>query len=766
MQLLRHLSITMLLLILTACGGGDGGLSNGETPDQGTDTGDIINIELSISALELSASSPITVTAILTNDGEAVVGKEVQFVLDTGDKDTASFAIDNPVVGTDSNGVATIQIFVGTESGGATVSVVVEDFTSPSATFNSAGDAPDQGPGDLEPTASQISLFASTQQLASSGAQEIELTSIVKDDDNNLVQGAVVSFSSDSGQIQVTKGVTEADGQATATLRTSNEPTNRVINILATSGLVTDEVAVEVIGTDVQLSGSSSLALNDENTYIVKVLDSDGNGIVNTEVLLALEDSSGANISLPSSVITDFTGQATFNAVGTTGGSNAISASALGASTSQTVTVQADSFLFTNFNNMNGDFNPDSSLPEVGLSDSATLTLEWLRSGVPVPDGTLISFTTTRGTLSTNSASTVNGRVSVSVMSSNAGNALVTFTGAEGQITLNNQLEFEFIAETVDTIVAQASPASLGPNAQSSVISIIAKDANGNLVKNKTVDFSLNDSNGGTIFPASDVTDSNGGASTVYTSKSVSAKNGVSITATLREDSTKQDTINLTVADRELFLSLGTGNEIEEVDLTTYNKKYVVFVTDVDSTPQKDVEIKVSAIPKFYHKGLWVKRFDESGEFVSWGAAINEAIGVQVDDDNDPNSPTVTQFVTVGTTCANEDINQDGILDPGEDLNNDGILTPGNIVAVAGDVKTDEQGRAVIDILYPQSYGSWSDIDLIVTAKVTGTEYLERTVFTLSVLSSDVTDEKVNPPTQGVGLDSPFGHSTNCFDTN
>lgn len=729
MQLLRHLSITMLLLILTACGGGDGGLGTENKEN-------IAAIKLELSTGTVSDGSPITITATMTENNKAVSGILLNFSIT--DEEIAFFDPESATAATNDAGIATITLMVGNKAGTGAITATANslDITSPSVAFDSAGDGAGIGPAKVE----EVSLFASTQQLASSGAQEIELTSIVKDANNNLVEGATVSFSADSGQVQVIKAITESDGQATAILKTENEPTNRVINIVATSDLISDEVSVQVIGTVVQVSGSSSLAINDENIYIVKVLDSDGNGIVSTPVTLSLTNNSGANVTLPSTVVTDFTGQATFTAVGTTGGSNTIVATALGASTSQDVTVQSDSFLFTNFNNGNGNFNPNSNLPEVVLSDDAILTLEWLRSGVPVADGTPISFTSTRGTLSSSSASTVNGKVSVNVSSNNAGKALVTFTGVDGAIRLNNQLEFEFIAESVDRIVAQASPTSIGPNEQTSVISVVVKDSNGNLVKNKIIDFSLTDTNGGTIFPASDVTDSNGSASTVYTSNAVSAKNGVSITATVREDKSKEDTIDLTVADRELFLSLGTGNEIEQVDLTTYNKKYAVFVTDVDSTPVENVEIKVSAIPKRYKKGEWIKVF-ENGEFKSWVADIS-------------------------IQCSNEDLNQDGTLDAGEDINGDNILTPGNIVTVSGEVVTDEDGRAIIDIKYAESYGHWADIDLIVTAKVTGTEYLEKTVFTLPVLGSDLSDEDITPPTQSVGLDGPFGSSASCSNAN
>lgn len=736
MQLLRHISITMLLLVLAACGGGDGNLSSGTTPDPEPDTSSI-SVSVALSNDTVSNLSPITVTATVTDGKDVVAGKLVTFSI--SDEELAEISPENGAATTNEEGVATITLTAGTKSGGGAITASVDDngtaVLSSAVGFNSAGD----GSSSESPDVDVLRLFANTQQLASSGAQEVELTAIVKDTNNNLVEGATVTFATDSGQIEVTKAITEKDGQAIAVLRTLDEPSNRIVEVTATSDGKSDLINVQVLGTSIQLTGSSSLAIDDENTYVVKVLNSDGKGIADTEVALS---ASGSNLTLPASVVTSATGQASFPVVGSAGGDNSITAEALGASATQNVAVQTDSFLFTSFKNKNGTTvitGGNTLLPDVVLSDTATVTLEWLRSGTPVANGTQVAFTTTRGTLSASQGTTVDGKVSVNVSSNNAGKALVSFTGTDGEIELNNQLEFEFVAETVETIVAQASPDSIGPNQQTSVISVVVKDANGNLVKDKIIDFSLEDTSNGVISPAFAITNSNGAASTEYTSNTVSAKDGVAITATVREDATKSAVVTLTVADRELFVSLGTGNEIIEFDSETYNKKYSVFVTDVDSTPQEGVSLKVSAIPHNYKKGQWVKVFQD-GNFLQWAAAVS-------------------------ATCANEDTNKDGILDVGEDINGDGILTPGNIVAAAGDLVTDENGQATIDILYPQSYAQWSDIDLIVTATVTGTESHEQTRFTLTVNSNDVNKEDVNPPVQGIGLDSPFGSSASCSST-
>ena len=702
-------------------------------------------VEITLSLLPqdttVSDSTPITVSASVMKGSTPIAGELVSFIIN--DEELAFFSPENGAVKTNSDGIAEVTLHAGSKEGGGIIqarAIIDTREVTETIAFDSAGDG---NTGD-ETKVQTVSLFASSQQIASSGADQVTLTAIVKDIDNNLIEGATVSFSSTSGSIEHDGSPTGVDGKVTAKLSTEAEPESRIIEITAMSDLISDSVNVQVVGTTVSLTGSSSLAINDSNTYIVNVLDSDGNPIGNEEVSLSLSNQSTespagdvAEISLPATVTTDFTGQATVNVTGTTGGTNSIVASALGVSSTRDVAVQADSFLFTLFDNNNGSqVDPSNTLiiPDVLLSKSAAVTLTWTRSGALVPDGTVVNFTTTRGVLVADSGTISNGKVTATVSSTNAGKALVTFSGVDGDIALNNQLEFEFVAETVETVVAQASPSSIGPSGETSTISVVVKDENGNLVKNKTVDFTLTDTNGGSIFPASAVTDSNGSASTVYTSNTVSAENGVSVLASVEG---KSDTVTLTVADRELFIALGTGNELLEFDETTYNKKYTVFVTDVDSTPIENATITISAIPTTFHKGVWGHVLDENGDFEVWAA-----------------------FHSI--SCANEDLNGDGILDVGEDTNGDTMLTPGNVVSASGEVVTDEQGRAVIDILYPQSFAQWIDIQLIASTKVTGTESSSQATFTLPVSADDVKDEFNTPPVANTNLRSPFGGQANC----
>ncbi|MCF6456203.1 Ig-like domain-containing protein [Pseudoalteromonas sp. MMG024] len=706
-----------------------------------------VTLSLSLTNSTIDATDGAELTVTVKEDGLPAGNKLVSFAIDDNDLegDLVRFTNDSATASTNAEGIATIGVIAAELSGDGQIIATVASGESNSIVFSSTG-----GGGETDgPSVATIGLFTTTQQLSSSGIQGITLTALVKDANNNLVNGADVLFSSDSGELRVTKSTTGEDGKATAILNTETDPSNRTISVTASSSKINDVLDINVVGTNINISGTSSLALNDQSDFIIKLANSDGGVIANQIINLEVKDASKNNISIPESVQTDASGQAFVPVTGLAGGENAFIASALGATSEKAVIVQADSFLYTAFNNGNGTIvNPATNpIPDVLLSDVAEITLTWLRSGQPVKDGTVVNFTTTRGTFVNANGEPVepvgeteNGVVKARLKSDFAGKSLVRFNGVDGDITLDNQIEFEFVAETASRIVAQASPASIGPNGETSIISVVVKDPNGNLVKNKDVNFELtNDNTSGVLSPAKVTTDSNGSATSTYTSNAVSAIDGVEITTSINEGSSiVDDTVYLTVADRELFISLGTGNDVLENDVTSYNKQYTVFVVDADSTPRPNVTLTLSAVPSAFSKGYY-ERYYEEGSFKRW----------------------VPVYVQSG--CPNEDLNRDGINDPGEDLNNNGSLTPGNVVnLIDGNVTTDENGQAIINILYPKDHANWVDIDLIAKAKVNGTESVKHVKFALPVSAEDVVDEEVAPP----GSNSPFGVASGCDNIN
>lgn len=55
-------------------------------------------------------------------------------------------------------------------------------------------------------------------------------------------------------------------------------------------------------------------------------------------------------------------------------------------------------------------------------------------------------------------------------------------------------------------------------------------------------------------------------------------------------------------------------------------------------------------------------------------------------------------------SCANEDVDGDGILDEGEEFNNDGLLTPVNVVSMPASSTTDINGQTIMNILYAKQF--------------------------------------------------------------
>ena len=109
------------------------------------------------------------------------------------------------------------------------------------------------------------------------------------------------------------------------------------------------------------------------------------------------------------------------------------------------------------------------------------------------------------------------------------------------------------------------------------------------------------------------------------------------------------------------------------------------------------------------------------------------------------------------TICPNEDLNQNGILDPGEDGialtgaqitagwifnpegNQDGKLEPGNVAAVAGatndTVTTADGGVAAFTVTYPEDHANWVQVTLTATTTVQGTQAQTSMTFWLPILA-------------------------------
>jgi hypothetical protein len=709
MRKFASLGVLMLTAVLSACGGGDDNAFETPGAGGGGTNPSVASVSISSSVTQLlnDGTQTATLTAFVRNAQNGLLPNvSVTFTATSGGISPSS-------VTTNASGaaVATLSLAGDTTLRNISVTASASGFSATTTVQVIAANPP--------PTVGTLTLTTSSPTLPSDNSLSATITAIVRDAQNRLLTNVPVNFSSSTGAIATSgTGTTNASGQATATLTTPGDPSNRAIVVSATAGAVTQTINVDVAGTTLTVAGPPTLALNASGTYTITLVDSAARGIGGRPLTVT---TTTGNAVTPGSATTDGQGRATVQLTVNAAGNTAVNVAALGLTATQPVAVNADSFQFT---------APTLEGAELTLSGppGTPVTVRWLRNNAPVPDGTLVSFSTTRGTLSSSSVGTVGGNATVNVFSQNAGAAVITASGSLAGVPVTVNRTAEFVALTAASIDVQPGIFTIAPR-QSTTITAIVRDAGNNLVKNKPVTFTLTDSTGGSLSVGTATTDSQGRAQTVYTAGSgTSAQNGVNVRGSVVEGSlTIADNVQLTVAQQSLFISLGTGNTIEEPNPAQYRLPFAVQVTDANGNGVAGVNLTMSVLSIRYLKG----RRAWNGS--SWLGYLGGA-------------PT--------GICADEDVNRNGVLDPGEDANGSTRLEAGNIALVSpSSVTTDSTGIALIGVLYPQEHAYWLEVTLEARAGVAGTETARATTFLLPGAANDFNREDNTPP----GPTSPFG---------
>jgi hypothetical protein len=225
--------------------------------------------------------------------------------------------------------------------------------------------------------------------------------------------------------------------------------------------------------------------------------------------------------------------------------------------------------------------------------------------------------------------------------------------------------------------------------------------------------------------------------------------------------------VNLTVARREVFISLGTGNEIEEPNVAQYKVTYVVQVTDSSGNGVPNVPVTMTMLSERYFKGIRSTGVDN---VTGWATCYTTVDATAAPPWDQPSgfygtAPDLEFFCNTSSArdagCFDEDSNRNGVLDPTEDHNGSQKIEAGNIASVTpSNVKTDDKGFALVDVYYPQEYAYWLEVTLSASASVQGTEFSRQATFMLPGLVDDFTGSGTPP-----GPTSPFGTSTSCTDT-
>ncbi|WP_157755429.1 Ig-like domain-containing protein [Marinobacter salinus] len=572
-----------------------------------------------------------------------------------------------------------------------------------------------------------IQLVNESPQISTNGSDNSRITAFIKDSNGRVLENVNVSFAANNnGTVLVENAITGADGEASALVSAEGDAQNRTITVTVSAGSVSETTTVTVTGTSISVTGPSSIVAGASATYTARLLDADGRPITGENV--SVSTALGNQITNAASFSTAADGTVTFDLVAQSGGSEVITVNAYSGAglvtAEKSISISPDAFSFS---------LPDSNT-EIELNTAQQIEVEWLSNGTPVADGTSVVFETTRGIFSPGNSSTATvttsgGTAAVRISSTNVGPASVT---ARSQATggPSAQRTFEFVSTTPAQLNLQADKTQIGQN-ESAVILATVRDSNNNLVKNATVNFTLDDITGGSLSAGSGETDSQGQTQVTYTSSSTSSSlDGVTITATVPTTTISQN-LSLTVGGQALRINIGTGNEITESGLTLYKQPWTAIVTDANGNASANRSVQVSVIPVRYFKGFYTRLTD-----------------------SDPWVPTYT----VADGCVSEDVNNNGILDDSDiDANNNGSLEPDPSATVPRNLTTGTDGTVTFDLTYLKSECSWIEVDLIATTSVQGTESQARQRFTLSCTAEDL--ESSAPPG---GSNSPYGVATSC----
>ena len=136
---LRQLWVAFFVLILAACGGG-GTLGESGSSAQPTYEISVTTTANGTASTELRQSSPLRLSVTLKSSKSSVSGQLVAFTLN--DNELAKFSNQAGTAISNANGVAQIDLLVGSKSGAGVVTVALGNGERTTVSFNSAGDAP------------------------------------------------------------------------------------------------------------------------------------------------------------------------------------------------------------------------------------------------------------------------------------------------------------------------------------------------------------------------------------------------------------------------------------------------------------------------------------------------------------------------------------------------------------------------------------------------------------------------------------------------
>lgn len=406
---------------------------------------------------------------------------------------------------------------------------------------------PDSATADMQ----KDGVTVDKQMLIANNADKATYSAVVKDANGNGVPNFTVNWGTNLGTLSGSTSNTNADGVATVTLTSTSEGSAQVTAQAGKSGSINApmvqfnaDTGSAAIGSDGLKVDKTTLLANDIEmaTYTATVKDANGNVVpnLNVEWKTNLGELSAATSA------TNSQGVATITLKGKVAGEAQVTAAVNGGAA-----INADKVTFTADPSSavigSGDLSVTPTTITANGTDKATFTaIVKDANGNPVPDAD-VTWTTDAGTLSaTSGKSDANGASTVTLTGTKTGTAQVSAT-VNGKVV--NATPVTLIADVATAKIESLTsdlPAIVGTGSQSTLVTLVLKDANGNVVADQEVNWGTTLSS---VSNASSKTNSQGVATTTlqaiqYTEK----RNGTAtVTATTAHDSKTTDVTITTV---------------------------------------------------------------------------------------------------------------------------------------------------------------------------------------------------------------------------
>lgn len=355
-------------------------------------------------------------------------------------------------------------------------------------------------------TAKVFSITSSSTTLLADGVSLVTIDAILQDENGNVVPvNTPVTWTTTNGQLSALSTLTDTNGKATVTFKTSIAG-NIVVTANATKGNGTVTINATPNTSTARVTAISAsvspVVANNISTSVISatVHDVNGNPVpANTPVAWTTT----VGVLSAATTYTDAAGNTSVSIKSVNSGNALVTATATQGYMSTNIIFTVDSSTFTPVNLSSSVIsaiadNTDTISFDVDIQDA---------NGNPAPANTTVSWTTSLGVLgSAQSLTDSNGHTTMTLKSNTAGvaNVIVSTTFGSAPISVT----FTPVASTANVFsVTSAVTNILANNTATTVFSATVHDSNNQVVSNATVNWSTTLGN---LSNATSVTNANG----------------------------------------------------------------------------------------------------------------------------------------------------------------------------------------------------------------------------------------------------------------